>query len=538
MEILADAWDGQSVSSHRVDEEESSSKLEYEEVWKILNGDTSSGEEEFRQRFLPLGGDGTLTRHYTVDCGTGYDSSDMPPDLGEDSSESSEEEDGGEPAERTAAASAKAAAHDAREYDTGELAAEVQRQHDEHARQHARRAAMNSGDALARTVQMRDAKEKGKLHGKGTQTRADGTVPEGEFVEGELHGQGRETCADGTARKVGEFAEGELHGKGKMTSPSVHEGEFVGGEPHGQGMLTAAASAKVDERSEPRASAEDHTAPADTPPRTPQEPSAKADEHLEPRASAEDHTAPADTPPRAPSEPSQHVPVLNRAARPTWDRSCPTDNPFCAERCGTRWHVANGGPPRHPLGSNLEWACQTCADKRNKADLLEKKENTDLITRLAALEKALQDEKDARIKDEKDARIKFEKALQDEKDARIKVEAKLSQQMADLNDEEDELPTPLCSPATQAVVRKPADALDPLGQGKRGAVWNLGSNQTTTARGTFRRRLSGPGGMRRAANPSLFEAQTRLAFVFGATHVMCGESLDLRRVALRRKTTV
>ena len=507
MEILADAWDGQSVSSHRVDEEESSSKLEYEEVWKILNGDTSSGEEEFRQRFLPLGGDGTLTRHYTVDCGTGYDSSDMPPDLGEDSSESSEEEDGGEPAERTAAASAKAAAHDAREYDTGELAAEVQRQHDEHARQHARRAAMDSGDALARTVQMRDAKEKGKLHGKGTQTRADGTVPEGEFVEGELHGQGRETCADGTARKVGEFAEGELHGKGKMTSPSVHEGEFGEGERHGKGMLTAAASAKVDE-------------------------------HLEPRASAEDHTAPADTPPRAPSEPSQHVPVLNRAARPTWDRSCPTDNPFCAERCGTRWHVANGGPPRHPLGSNLEWACQTCADKRNKADLLEKKENTDLITRLAALEKALQDEKDARIKDEKDARIKFEKALQDEKDARIKVEAKLSQQMADLNDEEDELPTPLCSPATQAVVRKPADALDPLGQGKRGAVWNLGSNQTTTARGTFRRRLSGPGGMRRAANPSLFEAQTRLAFVFGATHVMCGESLDLRRVALRRKTTV
>ena len=92
---------------------------------------------------------------------------------------------------------------------------------------------------------------------------------------------------------------------------------------------------------------------------------------------------PKDTP-RTPSEPSRHVPVLNRASS------------------------------------------------------LEKKENTDLITRLAALEKA----------------------LQDEKDARIKAEAKLSQQMAELNDEEDELPPPLCSPATQAVVPKPADTLE------------------------------------------------------------------------------
>ena len=56
-------------------------------------------------------------------------------------------------------------------------------------------------------------------------------------------------------------------------------------------------------------------------------------------------------------------------ARPTWDRSGPTDNPLCAEGCGTHWHISNGGPPRHPPGSDLEWVCQTCADKRNKEDL-------------------------------------------------------------------------------------------------------------------------------------------------------------------------
>ena len=76
---------------------------------------------------------------------------------------------------------------------------------------------------------------------RGSRTRIDGALEEGEYLNGLLHGQGEITLANGN-RYVGEFKDGQPNGQGNYTAANgdLYVGEFKDGQPNGQGNYTYA----------------------------------------------------------------------------------------------------------------------------------------------------------------------------------------------------------------------------------------------------------------------------------------------------------
>jgi hypothetical protein len=80
---------------------------------------------------------------------------------------------------------------------------------------------------------------KGRPHGKGAVTWANGARYEGDFVYGKPHGKGTYTWANG-GRYDGGFMDGERSGKGtfKLANGDIYEGDFVSDRRTGKGVYT------------------------------------------------------------------------------------------------------------------------------------------------------------------------------------------------------------------------------------------------------------------------------------------------------------
>lgn len=80
--------------------------------------------------------------------------------------------------------------------------------------------------------------QRGRAHGHGKCTFANGTVYEGGWENDEKHGQGKQTNKKGIIL-TGCWAHGSLEGKGKEVWPNgdVYEGDFSMGKKHGNGVF-------------------------------------------------------------------------------------------------------------------------------------------------------------------------------------------------------------------------------------------------------------------------------------------------------------
>jgi hypothetical protein len=88
-------------------------------------------------------------------------------------------------------------------------------------------------------------------HGRGKETRDDGSTYEGQFRDGKRHGTGRCALVNGSIHE-GSWEDNKLHGHGKVTSQDgavfvlSYEGQFNSGNWHGRGRVTYASGEVYD----------------------------------------------------------------------------------------------------------------------------------------------------------------------------------------------------------------------------------------------------------------------------------------------------